>query len=92
MQAEYKRIDAGMEMEAIGSVAEPPRRPGLTIVGCGDGRGEIGRIAFDHDGIAHERLVDDGDTGHAVIFDLDMNGDEMLENDATTGGVLDERA
>ena len=74
-----------MEME--GSVAEPPGRPGLTIVGCGDGRCEVSRIALDHDGIAHGRLVDDGDTGHAVILDLDMNGDEVLENDAATGCV-----
>lgn len=49
-------------MGAVGSVAEPPGRPGLAI-GHGKGCRETGGLALDQDGIAPGRLADHGDEG-----------------------------
>lgn len=61
------------------SVAGPPGRPGLSVIRGRDGRGEIGRIALDNGGIAHRRLINDGDAGNEAVFDLDVDRNEILE-------------
>lgn len=68
------------------SVAEPPGWPGLAIVGGGDGFRKVAGIAFDQGWIAHRRFVDDSDANNETVFDLDVNGHELLEDDAARGG------
>lgn len=67
----------------VGLVAELPRRPGLAVVGRLDGIVEMSGVALDDDGIPHGRLVDDGDAGDEPVLDLDMDGHEILEDDAS---------
>lgn len=66
----------------FGSVAELPGRPRLTVFGGADRVVEVGAVALDDGGIAHGRFVDHGHAADEAIFDLDVNWDEILEDDA----------
>ena len=46
----------------------------------------LDNILFDQGRIAHRRLVDDGDENDEAVFDFDVNGHEILEDDAARGG------
>ena len=56
------------------------------IVGGGDGFRQVAGIAFDQGWIAHRRFVDDSDANDETVFDLDVNGHEILKDDAARGG------
>src|SRR5213082_3319903 len=63
-------------------IAELPGRPGLAVIGGADGLCQIGGIAFDHGGVADWRFVDNRHARDEAVLDLDVDGYEILEDDA----------